>query len=60
MKPCIPHFVRCIKPNNEKVPGHFDKEKVLTQLQYTGVLETIRIRRQGFSHRVPFKEFIDR
>ncbi|XP_072033973.1 myosin-IIIb-like [Amphiura filiformis] len=60
MKPCIPHFVRCIKPNNDRIPGQFDKEKVLTQLKYTGVLETIHIRRQGFSHRVPFVEFINR
>ncbi|XP_022104374.1 myosin-IIIb-like isoform X3 [Acanthaster planci] len=55
-----PHFVRCIKPNNDRVPGQFDQEKVLTQLRYTGVLETTRIRRQGFSHRIPFPEFAAR
>ncbi|XP_038079156.1 myosin-IIIb-like isoform X7 [Patiria miniata] len=55
-----PHFVRCIKPNNDRVPGQFDEEKVLTQLRYTGVLETTRIRRQGFSHRILFQEFVAR
>ncbi|XP_033629010.1 myosin-IIIb-like isoform X6 [Asterias rubens] len=55
-----PHFVRCIKPNNDRVPGQFDEEKVLTQLNYTGVLETTRIRRQGYSHRIPFQEFAKR
>ena len=28
------------------IPGKFDQEKVQTQLKYTGVLETTRIRRQ--------------
>ena len=28
------------------VPGKFDQDKVQTQLKYTGVLETTRIRRQ--------------
>ncbi|KAK6166430.1 hypothetical protein SNE40_023124 [Patella caerulea] len=55
-----PHFVRCIKPNDEKDPGHFDSVKVMTQLKYTGVLETTRIRRQGYSHRVSFTDFIKR
>ena len=28
--------------------------------RYTGVLETIRIRQHGFSHRIPFGEFLKR
>jgi myosin heavy subunit len=32
---------------------------VLRQLQYTGMLETIRIRREGFAHRMPFAELIE-
>ncbi|ESO82465.1 hypothetical protein LOTGIDRAFT_134504 [Lottia gigantea] len=55
-----PHFVRCLKPNDVKDPGHFDSTKVLTQLRYTGVLETTKIRRQGYSHRVLFNDFIKR
>ncbi|XP_032682960.1 myosin-IIIb-like isoform X2 [Odontomachus brunneus] len=55
-----PQFVRCIKPNDSKSPRFFDKEKVVKQLRYTGVLETIRIRQNGFSHRIPFNEFLKR
>ncbi|XP_066603378.1 myosin-IIIb-like isoform X2 [Prorops nasuta] len=55
-----PQFVRCIKPNDSRSPRFFDKEKVIKQLRYTGVLETIRIRQNGFSHRIPFSEFLKR
>ncbi|XP_066574205.1 myosin-IIIa [Amia ocellicauda] len=55
-----PHFVRCIKPNNDRQASKFDREKVLVQLRYTGVLETAKIRRQGYSHRVLFANFIKR
>ncbi|XP_075068076.1 myosin-IIIa [Mixophyes fleayi] len=55
-----PHFVRCIKPNNDRLPSKFDREKVLVQLRYTGILETARIRRLGYSHRFLFANFIKR
>ncbi|XP_036437759.1 myosin-IIIa [Colossoma macropomum] len=55
-----PHFVRCIKPNNDRQAHKFDREKVLIQLRYTGILETAKIRRQGYSHRILFTNFIKR
>jgi len=55
-----PQFVRCIKPNDSRVPKLFDSSKVLKQLRYTGVMETIQIRRNGFSHRISFGEFLKR
>ncbi|XP_052813336.1 myosin-IIIb-like isoform X3 [Mya arenaria] len=55
-----PHFVRCIRPNEKNAPDQFDSRKVTTQLKYTGVLETTRIRREGYSHRIPFAEFVKR
>ncbi|XP_041923787.1 myosin-IIIa isoform X1 [Alosa sapidissima] len=55
-----PHFVRCIKPNTDRQAGKFDREKVLVQLRYTGILETAKIRRQGYSHRITFVNFIQR
>uniref|UniRef100_A0A8C6YD29 Myosin IIIA n=1 Tax=Naja naja TaxID=35670 RepID=A0A8C6YD29_NAJNA len=55
-----PHFVRCIKPNNHRQANKYDKEKVLIQLRYTGILETARIRQQGYSHRILFANFIKR
>ncbi|XP_004716170.1 myosin-IIIa [Echinops telfairi] len=55
-----PHFVRCIKPNNDRQARKYDKEKVLLQLRCTGILETARIRRLGYSHRILFANFIKR
>eukprot|EP00039_Didymoeca_costata_P001569 m.53356 g.53356 ORF g.53356 m.53356 type:complete len:1619 (-) comp10863_c0_seq1:444-5300(-) len=60
MSLCRPHFVRCIKPNMLQRPHDFDDEKVLIQLRYTGMLETTRIRREGFAVRPTFAEFIHR
>ncbi|KAM6934043.1 myosin-IIIb [Xenentodon cancila] len=55
-----PHFVRCIKPNDDREALRFCKERVMVQLRYTGILETVNIRRQGYSHRILFEEFVIR
>ncbi|OWK57886.1 Unconventional myosin-XV [Lonchura striata] len=60
MERCNPFFVRCIKPNNKKEPGLFEADVVKTQLRYSGILETIRIRKEGYPIRIPFLVFIDR
>lgn len=55
---CI--FISCLKPNSCKLPDSFTPEYLLSQLKYTGVLETTRIRRQGYSVRIAFDEFLER
>ncbi|KAL1268358.1 hypothetical protein QQF64_033721, partial [Cirrhinus molitorella] len=55
-----PHFVRCIKPNDDRQALRFNKERVMVQLRYTGILETVNIRRQGYSHRILIEEFVNR
>ncbi|PIK40604.1 putative myosin-IIIa isoform X2 [Apostichopus japonicus] len=55
-----PQFIRCLKPNTSAEHNYFDFELVLRQLRYNGVLETIRIRREGFPVRLMFAEFFKR
>jgi myosin heavy subunit len=46
-----------VKPNKLKRSGVYDFPMVLAQLLYAGVLETVRIRRQGFPFREGFADF---
>lgn len=40
---CQPHYIRCIKPNPDSVPGTVSAAYVLEQLRAGGVLEAVRI-----------------
>jgi len=56
-----PRYVRCIKPNHEKLAGHFHTLEILRQLKYAGMMEAIRIRQQGYAlretHSMMYKQF---
>jgi myosin V len=54
------HYIRCIKPNEEKVAWKFDNLMVLSQLRACGVLETIRISLVGFPSKYTYEEFLQR
>jgi myosin-5 len=55
-----PHYVRCIKPNDSKLPFVFENVRAVQQLRACGVLETIRISAAGFPSRWGYAEFLDR
>lgn len=54
------HYIRCIKPNDDKAAWQFNGPMVLSQLRACGVLETIRISCAGFPTRWTYEEFADR
>ncbi|MCJ8736139.1 hypothetical protein PDJAM_G00255520 [Pangasius djambal] len=55
-----PHYVRCIKPNDQKTPFVMNPIRAVQQLRACGVLETIRISAAGFPSRWTYQEFFSR
>jgi myosin heavy subunit len=55
-----PHYVRCVKPNGHKLPDALNALECLSQLKYAGMMETIRIRQEGYSFRQFHDEFFKR
>lgn len=54
------HYIRCIKPNENKRAWELEPQQVLAQLRACGVLETIRISCAGYPSRWTFEEFAER
>lgn len=57
IKRTSPHFVRCIKPNEEKLPDLFDRLQITRQLNYCGVVDAVRVARAGFPIKMTFENF---
>ncbi|TMW60053.1 hypothetical protein Poli38472_000095 [Pythium oligandrum] len=55
-----PHYVRCLKPNDDCEAGVFTSDRVLNQLRCNGVMEAVRVARAGYPIRMPHDEFISR
>jgi myosin heavy subunit len=53
-------FVRCIKPNPEKLPGRFDGSYVERQLLCNGVLAIVEVQAAGYSLSLKKAEFLAR
>eukprot|EP00516_Mucochytrium_quahogii_P005474 CAMPEP_0203751320 /NCGR_PEP_ID=MMETSP0098-20131031/5412_1 /ASSEMBLY_ACC=CAM_ASM_000208 /TAXON_ID=96639 /ORGANISM=" , Strain NY0313808BC1" /LENGTH=935 /DNA_ID=CAMNT_0050640985 /DNA_START=162 /DNA_END=2966 /DNA_ORIENTATION=+ len=60
LETCSPHYIRCLKPNDNKTPGEFCTDRVADQARYLGLLENVKVRRAGFAHRKNITEFIRR
>jgi len=57
---CEPHYIRTIKPNDNKQSGVFDAERVKHQIRYLGIVENIRVERAGFAFRQEYEYFVKR
>lgn len=51
-------YIRCIKPNDLNIKNNFNKERVLEQFRYCGVLEAIKIARLGYPVRIKNDIFV--
>jgi len=59
LKVCDHHYIRCLKPNEEKKPNLFFSNFVFNQIQYLGVLATIQVRKNGFPMRRTYEDFYE-
>jgi len=55
---CVPHYIRCIKPNDSKRSDLLDEARVRHQIRYLGLLENVRVRRAGFCYRQEYDRFV--
>ena len=55
-----PHFIRCFKPNNLKEAGNLNVGQLKKQLDYSGIMETVKARKTGYPIRLTFGEFLRR
>ncbi|XP_030847648.1 unconventional myosin-XIX [Strongylocentrotus purpuratus] len=55
-----PHYIRCIKPNQQCQPDLFDSRFVASQLRACGVLETVAISAAGFPSKLSHADFCQR
>lgn len=55
-----PHYVRCLKPNDQLIPDHFDPVIVADQLRCAGVVEAVRVSRVGYPQRYSHALFNNR
>jgi myosin V len=55
-----PHYIRCLKPNDNRTPDAFDNAIVAEQLRCGGILESVRVARAGFSQHYQHADFVRR
>ena len=54
-----PHYIRCVKPNDQKSASTFTPRNCLEQLTYSGVFEAVAIRKQGYPFRLKHAKFVE-
>ena len=57
IKTTTTQYIRCIKPNDKDLPDTFIQQRVREQLEYSGIMEAIKLSRVGYPIRFSYKEF---
>lgn len=60
LQSCQCHFIRCLKPNDQKKKEFWMGTLVLQQIQYLGVLQSIKVRKESYPIRRNYKNFFER
>ena len=60
IKATAPHYVRCLKPNDDNVPDKLVRPRLVDQLRYGGVLEAVKVARAGYPTRLTLGDFVAR
>jgi len=56
----MPHYIRCLKPNEDLIPFQYDSAVIGDQLKCNGILEAIRVSRLGYPQKYLHGTFLDR
>ncbi|EFA85721.1 myosin IF [Heterostelium album PN500] len=60
LQQCQPHYIRCIKSNDEKQPSNFNQSLVRNQIRYLNIVETVRVRKAGYCQKYHYTKFFSR
>lgn len=56
---CAPHYIRCIKPNEQKAAMYMEDKRVIHQVKYLGLVQNVKVKKAGYSYRAPYKTFLN-
>lgn len=56
---CNCHFVRCIKPNEQKRAEFWNGQLALMQIRYMGLLDSLKVRKLSYPFRFDYKRFFE-
>ncbi|KAK9888017.1 hypothetical protein WA026_000301 [Henosepilachna vigintioctopunctata] len=51
------HYVKCLKPNQKQIGNFFDEEYFIKQLEYNGIMDTLKLEFQLYSIVIAKNEF---
>ena len=57
---CDCHFIRCLKPNDQKKQNYWMGNLILQQIKYLGVADSIKVRKDSYPIRRLYRQFFER
>merc|ERR1719440_654794 len=53
-----PFFLRCLKPNQTKIPGDYDYKCTVAQLNSLSILDALQLAQKGYPSRDTYDDFM--